>query len=187
MYDKFTDYGGVPRATVPPGIDARTQTNRIPPLIPPPATADMARVVQVPTPELVPPAGSVNVVQQVQANTVGVADAQALAAFAVPENAVFIVKAVDLFIDDLVQATNIVFTCFENGSPIPGYESIVIFPGVAARASKTLDQTVLRIHPSALFTIRAVNNDGGAHLIGAGFQGYHMPENIYKQYGGQPF
>ena len=184
-FGKETDYGSWSRPT-PPGIIARQTTNLIPPLAPPPAAAQLVRVVQVPAPDVVPPAGSVSVNTLVQANTVGAGDVQALATFQVPDNSVLIVPGVTFYIDDMVQATNILFSCFENGAPVPGYNNVQIFPGVVARASQGFDVTI-RIHEAALFTVTATNVDGGAHLIGAAFQGWHMPRILYDQYGGQPF
>jgi hypothetical protein len=88
-----------------------------------------------------------------------------------------VIRGLDLYVNDMLPTTEITFRFLVNGNPIAGYGSITIFPRTAASVSQSFD-TFIFLPAGSLLTVEAINDDGGAYSVGAGYQGWLVPTNI---------
>jgi hypothetical protein len=93
------------------------------------------------------------------------------------QNTMAIVRGIDLYVNDMTPTTNATFAFLINGNPVPGYGSMPMFPRTAASINQSFD-TFLFVPAGSRISMSVTNADGGAYLVGAGYQGWKVPTNI---------
>lgn len=93
------------------------------------------------------------------------------------QNQMGIIREIDIYIDNMAVTSDITFAFLVNGSPIPGYGKIPVFPRTAVSVSAGFD-TFIYLTAGALLEVTATVGDSGAYLVGVGYQGWLVPTNI---------
>lgn len=94
-----------------------------------------------------------------------------------PQSSLGIIRVFSVGLDDMTQATNVIFRLRVNQRPVPAWGAFRLFPGVAARVTSSVGTWVL-VPPSGVIDVAIQNVDGAAYLVGAGYSGWHWPESL---------
>lgn len=101
-----------------------------------------------------------------------------------PQSSLGIVRVFSIGLDDMTQATDVIFRLRVNQRPVPAWGAFRMFPGVAARV--TASQGVwVPVSPSGVVDVVVQNVDGAVYQVGAGFSGWWWPESLDKAWRGQ--
>lgn len=105
--------------------------------------------------------------------------------FNLPANSVGVIRELNFNVNNVLTTTDIRFRVLVNGSPVPGYDSIDIFPRAAASVNLSFppENTFLRLVDGAAITIEVTVTDGGSYQLGASFRGWHFSKTIGDAYG----
>lgn len=101
-----------------------------------------------------------------------------------PASSLGIVRVFGVGLDDMTQATNVIFRLRINEQPVPAWGAFRLFPGVAARVTSSSDVFV-RVPPNSKIDVAIQNVDGAAYLVGANYSGWFWPESLDKAWKGQ--
>jgi hypothetical protein len=93
------------------------------------------------------------------------------------QNTMAVIRGIDLYVNDLTPTTDATFAFLVNGNPVAGYGVMPIFPRTAASASQSFDCFIF-VPAGSRISVQVTNSDGGAYLVGAGYQGWKVPTNI---------
>lgn len=101
-----------------------------------------------------------------------------------PQSSLGIVRVFGVGLDDMTQATNVIFRLRINEQPVPAWGAFRLFPGVAARVTSSSDVFV-RVPPNSKIDVAIQNVDGAAYQVGANYSGWFWPESLDKAWKGQ--
>lgn len=97
------------------------------------------------------------------------------AAFDLPDGWLGRIDSVTFYVANLLLASNITFTVFQNRTPVQGLANVPVFPGVSARVAENLE-VYIRVPNGQLLEVAFNNNDGGTYTVGAALSGWIWPE-----------
>lgn len=103
------------------------------------------------------------------------------AEFVMPQGYVGRLDGVIFYIANMLLSTVVTFSVLEDGFPIPGFNNVAIFPGVAARVSNQFS-TFTRLPTGCKLSVVYTNTDGGAYTVGGALSGWSWPETAGKQW-----
>lgn len=161
--------GAASRPPVPPGLPAEPPLNALqlylPEVSPIPGATEFARdaFASSPAAGTIVPAGLI---------------------FQTPQSSLGIVRVFSVGLDDMTQATNMIFSLRVNQRPVPAWGSFRLFPGVAARVTASVGTWVL-VPPNSEISVAITNVDGAVYLVGAGYSGWYWPESLDRAWRGQ--
>lgn len=141
-------------------------------------TVEIQKQLSIFPPDVVPPRTSVQFQPYAQLSTNAAGQVQTLWEFTVPKSSVLVIKSLDLFVNTVVAATDLVFGLFVDGVPYQDYGKIPIFPLPGAGLSKSFNDQTWRFYESKTVSCQITNNDGGTHLVGSGAQGWYYNNAI---------
>lgn len=102
-----------------------------------------------------------------------------------PASSIGIVRVITAGVDDMTQATRLLFRLRVNEAIVPGPAgNFQLFAGVAARATASADVWV-KLPAGAIVDLAIVNIDGAAYQVGAGFSGWWWAESLDANWRGQ--
>lgn len=139
----------------------------------------MAQNLQIPLPEVYPIPGSTLFAPQVSKATAVVETTDIGLSVALPAGSVGIITGFGFQITNMLTTTNVKWSILFNGSPVPGYNNLTIFPRSAPFVGNFLDLPV-RIPAGVTVTVQYANLDGGTYVVGATVSGWFWPEALGK-------
>jgi len=118
----------------------------------------------------IPSAQEFNVLGQIATAAVGTV-LPATCVFLVPAGYVVRISSFLIGATNVVATTALVWTFRVDGAPIPGYNNLAVFVGVAARLVNTFEAHVVLNGPCTL-DLAVINTDGGIYSVGGGISGW---------------
>lgn len=175
---------GSPRGAAPLDIQAdRGPGGKAPP--PPGVPMELQRSLQLYLPEVFPIPGATEFYRD-EIVTVAVAGSFLPAALItqLPQNSLGIIRVYGVGVDDMTNATRLVFRLRVNQMPVPAWGAFRIFPGVAARATSSTDVWVV-VPNAALIDVQIDNVDGASYQVGVNYSGWWWPESMDRLWRGE--
>lgn len=177
----------IPRGSgLPP--DVASGATSFPPPLPPGLSdrqADIVRSLELYLPEVYPIPGAVEFEEDAIAASPGAGTiVPAALLLRIPENSIGIIRVFGQGLDDMTNATRVTWGLFVNEVQAPGWGSVQLFPGVAARVTSSAD-TFIRLPDGAQISVRITNADGAAYQVGANYSGWYWSITSDKAWRGE--
>lgn len=93
----------------------------------------------------------------------------------VPDGTFGVIRSVQLFINDMLPTTDVIWSLIINQASPQGFNQITMFPRLAPFVGNTIPACI-RFQGPATITMIFSNRDGGAYLVGGGYGGWFWPE-----------
>lgn len=148
----------------------------------PMAARALAQQVNKPLPWIVPIPGAIefNTLQQVATSAIGTLT-PANVAVTVPDGFVARIASLLIGITDSVAATDVTYDFRVNQGPIPGYNGLRMFYGVASRLVNTFEPYLI-VEGPAVVDLQIKNNDGGTYQVGGGIGGWFWSRELGERW-----
>jgi hypothetical protein len=149
---------------------------------PPPAAEKswdmLPKVLNIPLPwlEPIPDAQFFNVMGQF--DSVGAQTGTFItdAAFTLGKGSVGVLRSFTVYVNDMLQTTDVRFTLMIDGGPAPGFGRIKMFPRVAASVANTFECMII-LPAEAKVDAYFTQVDGGTYKVGVAYSGWEYPES----------
>jgi hypothetical protein len=100
----------------------------------------------------------------------------------VPPNNIGVVNSLEVGINNMTLATNIVFALRINRQPVQGFDSITLIPRVAAYVGSVFAPIYVLIPQGAFVDVMITVVDNATYLVGASFYGWYYSKQAALQY-----
>lgn len=104
---------------------------------------------------------------------------------ALPANAVGVVRFFNVFVNNMLATSNILFALRVNGGPHPGFDNITLFPRAAAFVGESFGgagEVVVDLARGATVDVMVTVFDAGIYTVGASYAGWYYPEQLAQTY-----
>ncbi len=91
-----------------------------------------------------------------------------------------VINAITILLDQVTISSNVVWTIFVNGAPVPNFNNLRVIPrSGAAAVSDQFTPVRLELPPGATLTMQALNKDGAPYNLGAQLFGWFWAAQRY--------
>lgn len=173
---------GLPRGItqVPADILARTTS---PPPKPEQSWETLPKMLNIPLPwlEPIPDAQFFNIMGSFDSVGAQTGTFITNAAFTLGKGNVGVLRSFTVYVNDMLQTTDVQFTLLIDGGPAPGFGTIKMFPRVAASVANTFECMII-VPADAKIDAYFTQVDGGTYKVGVAYSGWQYPESSGKRW-----
>lgn len=141
------------------------------------------RTLNLPLPELVPIPSAQEFNPEGHVDSSGIQSNIALPNIDVnvPNGSIFVIRGVSLYINNMLDTTDVRWSVVVNGNPVPGWANLTLFPRIATFVGNNFD-SMIRGSGQAKIQVIYTNADGGSYKIGAALTGWYWPLTADQQW-----
>lgn len=141
------------------------------------------RTLDLPLPELVPIPSAQEFSPEGHVDTAGIQSNITIPGITVnvPGGSIYVIRSLSLYINNMLDTTDVRWSIVVNGNPVPGWANMTLFPRIATFVGNNFD-TMIRGAGVASISVIFTNADGGSYKVGAAIGGWFWPLTADQQW-----